>query len=234
MVNQIKWWGHAAFCVTSSTGKKVLFDPWIVDNPTCSIKLQDVGTADIILISHDHFDHVGNSVEISESTGAVVCVAPETANRLKEEMGLPPENVVLYGGGMNVGGSVDIDGITVVMTQAFHSSASAEAYGYIVKLEDGTTIYHAGDTGIFSSMGLLGEIYGIDVALLPIGSCYTMDPVQAAAATKLIKPKVVIPMHFGSFPILEPDATRFAQLVKEQSPQVEVVVLKPGEEYSTK
>ncbi len=118
------------------------------------------------------------------------------------------------------------------MTQALHSSETGVPTGYIIKLEDGTTIYHAGDTGIFKSMELLGELYNIDIALLPIGSCFTMDPLQAAHAVKMIKPKKVIPMHYKTFPILEQDASRFVSLVKEKAPDVEVIVLDPGQEYT--
>jgi L-ascorbate metabolism protein UlaG (beta-lactamase superfamily) len=101
----------------------------------------------------------------------------------------------------------------------------------IVRLENGKTIYHAGDTGIFATMAILGEMYNLDLALLPVGSCFTMDPFQAAHALTLLKPKAVIPMHYQSFPILEPDATGFEKLAKEKAPKVKVVTLKPGEQY---
>jgi L-ascorbate metabolism protein UlaG (beta-lactamase superfamily) len=98
-------------------------------------------------------------------------------------------------------------------------------------LEDGTTLYHAGDTGIFESMKTLGELYPIDVAMLPIGSVFTMDPVQAARATKMISPKKVIPMHFKTFPILVQDSSGFIDLIKKEAPHVEGIPLNPGEEY---
>ena len=228
----LKWLGHAGFIITSPQGQTIIIDPWIVDNPLCPIKLDDIVAADIVLVTHDHWDHVGNAVDIAEKTGAILIAAPETAHRFQSELGLPAENIVYGGRGMNIGASAEIAGITIIMTQAFHSSHTASAAGYIIKLESGTTIYHAGDTGIFESMRLLGELYNPDVALLPIGSVYTMDPVQAAWATKLSNPKIVIPMHYKTLSVLEQDADRFVEILAKEAPQVEVVVLEPGQEYS--
>ncbi len=130
---------------------------------------------------------------------------------------------------MNTGGTSEVDGVFITMTQAFHSGTS-NPNGYVVKLEDGKTIYHAGDTGIFSSMEILGDIYGIDLAMLPIGSVFTMDPLQAAVAAKMLKCKKVIPMHYKTFPFLVSDPSSFVQLAQEKAPGVEVVPLNPGEE----
>jgi L-ascorbate metabolism protein UlaG (beta-lactamase superfamily) len=221
---------HSFFSITTPGGKTIITDPWIEGNPLCPIKLGDIKAADIVLVSHDHFDHCAQAVDIAKKTGATVVAQPETIARFKSQLGLADKNAV-FGGGMNTGGSVQIAGITVTMTQAFHSSATACPAGYIVKMEDGTTFYHAGDTGIFESMRLLGELYKLDVALLPIGSVFVMDPVQAAAALKLLKPKVAIPMHYKTFPILEQNANRFVELAKKEAPQVKVVVLEPGQEY---
>jgi L-ascorbate metabolism protein UlaG (beta-lactamase superfamily) len=227
----LKWLGRAAFIITSPGGKTIIIDPWIVDNPLCPIKVDDIKAADIVLVTHDHSDHTGSAVDIAKNTGAIVVAMVETTRRFQSELGLPAQNVVYDGRGMNIGASTEIEGVTITMTQAFHSSRTALAAGYIVKLEDGTTIYHAGDTGIFESMRLLAEMYPLDVALLPIGSSYTMDPMQAAWATKLLKPRTVIPMHYKGLPVLEPDASRFVQLVAKEAPEVEVVVLEPGQEY---
>ncbi|MFH1623742.1 MAG: metal-dependent hydrolase [Pseudomonadota bacterium] len=228
----IKWLSHAFFSITTPEAKVILIDPWIAGNPLCPVKLDDVRKADIILVTHDHFDHCGNAADISKKTGAIVIGQPETVGRLKTGLALPEGNVVFGGFGMNIGGNTNIDGITIIMTQAFHSSETGAPCGYIIKLKEGTTIYHAGDTGIFESMRILAELYPIDVALLPIGSCFTMDPKQAVAAVKLLKPKKVIPMHYKTFPILEQDASRFVDLAKQQVPSVEVIVLEPGGECS--
>lgn len=233
MANSIKWLSHACFSITTSKGKTILIDPWITDNPLCPIKLGDITKADIVLVTHDHFDHCANAVDISKKTGAIVVGQPETVGRLKADLSLPEGNAVFGGMGMNTGGSVNIDDVIITMTQAFHSSETGCPCGYIIKLEDGTTLYHAGDTGIFESMKTLGDLYNIDVALLPIGSAFTMDPIQAAAALKLLRPKKVIPMHYKTFPILEQDADRFIDLAKKEAPGVEVVVLAPGEEAAT-
>ena len=122
-------------------------------------------------------------------------------------------------------------GITVTMTQAFHSSETASPAGYVIRLENGATVYHAGDTGTFGSMSLLGQLYKIDMALLPVGGVFTMDPSQASKALPLLKPGKAIPMHCGTFPVLEQDASRFVELARKEAPEVEIIVLNPGQEY---
>jgi L-ascorbate metabolism protein UlaG (beta-lactamase superfamily) len=230
--NTIKWLGHAFFSINTSKNKELLIDPWITGNPLCPITIDDVVKADIVLVTHDHFDHCADAADISKKTGATLIGQPETVGRLKTDLALPEENVVHNGIGMNIGGSTTIDGITITMTQAFHSSETGAPSGYIIRLEDGKTLYHAGDTGIFESMRTLGNIYNIDLALLPIGSCFTMDPIQAVEAVKLLGSKKVIPMHYKTFPILEQDAIGFVKLAKKEVPSVNVIVLKPGESYN--
>ncbi len=232
MQKSIRWLGHAGFIVSTPGGKIIIIDPWIVDNPLCPVKLDEITTANIVLVTHDHFDHVGNAVDIATKTGATLIAQPETVNRFKKDLGLADDRIIFGGFGMNIGGSATVDGITITMTQAFHSSGTGTPSGYIIKLEDGTVIYHAGDTGIFDSMRLLGELYRIDLALLPIGSVFTMDYVQAAKSLTLLQPKRVIPMHYKTFPILEQSADRFVELARKEAPDVEVVVLEPGQEYA--
>lgn len=227
----VKWLSHAFFSITTPSGKTVIIDPWITNNPLCPVKLEDINKADLVLVTHDHFDHGADVVSIAKKTGAIVAAVPETAGKMKTQAGLPEGQVINFGFGMNVGGSANANGILVTMTQAFHSSETGCPVGYIVKLDNGTTIYHAGDTGIFSSMKTLGELYQIDIALLPIGSCFTMDPLQAAHALTYLNPKVVIPMHFKTFPILVQDASEFVTLAQWKAPSVKVVVLEPGGEY---
>ena len=229
MAGSIRWLSHACFVISSPGGKVIIIDPWIVNNPLCPIKLDDIIKANIILVTHDHFDHSADAIDIAKKMEAMVIAQPETVNRFKD-VGLPAERVVSGGSGMNIGGTVEIDGIKVTMTQAFHSSQTGSATGYIIKLEDGTTIYHAGDTGIFESMRLLGELYKIDIALLPIGSCFVMDPYQAAKALTLLKPKKAIPMHYKTFPVLEQSADSFVTLAKKEAPAVEVITLEVGQE----
>jgi L-ascorbate metabolism protein UlaG (beta-lactamase superfamily) len=223
---------HAGFIISTPGGKTIIIDPWIVGNPLCPIKLDEITTANIVLVTHDHFDHVGNAVDIVKKTGAILIAQPETVNRFKRDFGLSDERIIFGGFGMNIGGSVAIEGLTITMTQAFHSSETGSPSGYIIKLEDGTIIYHAGDTGIFESMRLLGELYPIDLALLPIGSVFTMDAYQAAKALTLLKPKKAMPMHYKTFPILEPNADRFVELARKEAPDVEVIVLEPGQKHT--
>jgi len=227
----IKYISHAGFQITTGAGKIIYIDPWF-DNPIGGFSREDVKGASLILVTHDHFDHVGQAPDIVKMTGGLLVANVETGRRLQNEFHIPAEKVCYFGYGMNIGGNLLYEGISITMTQAFHSTASGAPCGYVIKLEDGTTLYHAGDTGIFDSMKLIGELYKIDVAMLPIGSVFTMDPQQAAWATKMISPKKVIPMHYKTFPILVQDTKAFADLVKKEAPAVEVVSLNPGEEYT--
>jgi len=227
----IRWLSHAGFQITSSSGKVLYIDPWF-ENPLSTFGIQDVKEATLVLVTHDHFDHVGHAADVVKKTGALLVANVETASRLQKEFHIPAEKVCYFGYGMNIGGNLLYEGISVTMTQAFHSTATGAPCGYIIKLEDGTTIYHAGDTGLFDSMKIFGELYKIDVALLPIGSVFTMDPLQAAWAAKMISPKKVIPIHYKTFPILIQDPKEFVDLSKREAPNVEVVVLNPGQEYT--
>ncbi|NLS45539.1 MAG: metal-dependent hydrolase [Firmicutes bacterium] len=229
MKNQIRWLGHAAFEITSAKGRKILIDPWISGNPACPLKVEDLATPDLVLITHDHQDHYGIDIPVLLEKGqGILLTQPEVIEKVRKE-GVPEEKIVNHGSGMNIGGTVEIKEIKVTMTQATHSSGVGSPCGFIVTLEDGKVIYHAGDTGIFSSMELFGELYNINVALLPIGSVFVMDSLQAATSLKLLKPRIAIPMHYKTFPILEQSADKFVAEAKEKAPFVEVKVLKPGE-----
>ncbi|MFH1775124.1 MAG: metal-dependent hydrolase [Chloroflexota bacterium] len=228
MPKSIKWLGHAGFLISSPGAKTIVIDPWLTDNPLSPIKPADITAADMVLVTHDHFDHIADAGDIAKKTGATLVAVPETVNKLSQDFEIAGDKIAL----MNIGGSVSLAGITITMTQAFHSSATGVPCGYIIELEDGTTIYHAGDTGIFDSMGLLGELYQLDLALLPIGSVFTMDPHQAVKALTLLKPVKVIPMHYKTFPVLEQSADRFVELAKKAAPGVEVIVLEPGQEQA--
>ena len=227
---KIKYISHAGFQITSGAGKTIYIDPWF-ENPIGGFALDDVNGAALVLVTHDHFDHVGQAPEIVKKTGGLLVANVETAKRLQNEAKIPAEKVCYFGYGMNIGGNLVYEGISVTMTQAFHSTATGAPCGYIIKLEDGTTLYHAGDTGIFDSMKTFGELYSIDIAMLPMGSVFTMDPIQAARAAKMISPKKVIPMHYKTFPILVQDPKDFVSLAKKEAPGVEVIQLNPGQEY---
>lgn len=221
---KITWFGHAAFKVETSQAS-VLIDPFFA--PGIGLKPEDAGKPDLILISHDHGDHVGSAVEIARRTGAVVGCMVGTAQVLVSK-GIPASQI-FNGIGFNIGGTLECKGISAVMTQAFHSSDSGFPAGYVITMPDGLVLYHAGDTGIFSSMKLLAKIYGIRLALLPIGGIFTMDANQAAWACKLLGCPQVIPMHWGTMPMLAQNPNEFKQKLGEIAPACECLSIKPGE-----
>ncbi len=226
---KIRWFGHSGFSIQDPSGKTVLVDPWFQGNPTAPSGPEGIRKADFLLLTHDHFDHAADAVLLARQTGALVVGIFELAGDLKAK-GVPEAQVLHGGNGMNVGGTVVLDGFSFTMTEARHSCNLGVPVGYVIQTPSGLTIYHSGDTGIFAGMALIGELYPIDVALLPIGSVFTMDFRQAAKAATLLRAKTVIPMHFGTFPILEPSADRFVAEMKKVAPATRVIVLRPGEE----
>ena len=221
-VGRIRWLGHSGFEIELAN-KILLIDPWLTGNPLAAMKTSDLKKADIVCVTHDHGDHLGDAVEICKRTGATF-VAIHELGVFAEENGV--KDVV----GINIGGTVNVKGISITMVQAFHSSNRGAPTGFVIKAE-GKAIYHAGDTGLFGDMKLIGEIHRPDVALIPIGDYYTMGSREAAEAVKLIKSDVVIPMHYQTLPVLSQSAEGFIKIVKEKSPKVKVVALKPGEVY---
>jgi L-ascorbate metabolism protein UlaG (beta-lactamase superfamily) len=224
---QIRWIGHSGFVIRD--GKTALIDPWFEGNPKAPGGLDTAPKADLMLLTHDHFDHSGDAVTLAKKTGAMVVGIHELIGDLKAR-GVHPEQLLNGGGGMNVGGTVEVLGFSITMTEAHHSSTLGVPVGYVVRTPSGVTAYHSGDTGIFSGMSLIGELYPVDIALLPIGSVFTMDYRQAAKACALLKAKAVIPMHYGTFPILEPTADRFVAELAKVSPGTRPIVLAPGGE----
>lgn len=233
----VTFWGQSAFKLESANGLTILIDPWLAPGNWISpVTADQVPRADYILVTHDHFDHVGDTIALSQRTGAIVVCEYETCQKLVG-LGLPPQNVLFGGFGRSIGGPIDIkDGtgntlVTFIMTPAVHSSDSGVATGHIIKFPGGATIYHAGDTAIFSDMQIYGNLYPVDLALLPIGGAFTMDAVQAVKSLKLLTPKKAIPMHYGTFPMLAPNADEFVSLAKKHVPGVGVIVLNPGDKY---
>ena len=229
----IRWLGHAFIEFTTADGKVVLFDPWTKDdgNPACPVGTDDIGKADLVLVSHDHFDHVGSAAAICKKTGAFLGGPVQTMNRLIQE-GFNSDQVVNFGSGYMVGGGVVFDWVKVTSIPAFHSSDTACALGNIVTASDGTTVYHAGDTSLFGDMALFGRLYPMDVAFLPIGGIFTMDAYQAGEAVKMLHPKVAVPIHYASFPIIAKSADDFIKQCEEKAPEVKVVVPSVGESLS--
>ncbi len=228
----ITWLGYTAFKLTSDS-KNVLIDPWINGNPQCPVKITDVYPADIILLSNSHSGLLADAVAIAKATGAKVVTTPEIAALLKTH-GLAPEYILYGGSGINIGGEIIFEGIGIIMTEAQHSAQAGSSTGYIVRLPGGATIYYAGNTGIFGSMQVYGDIYPMHVALLPVGGVSAMDAYQAAQSLRLLRPARVIPMRFGTFPYLAQDADLFVKLAKQVAPEVGVEVLKPGQSYILK
>ena len=218
---KIKWFGHACFLIEVA-GKKVLIDPWLNDNPKSPIKASDLTDINFVCVSHDHVDHIGDAVEICKRTEAVFVSIYDLVAQV-EKKGV--KNTL----GMNIGGRVKVGDIYFTLIQAFHSSGVGSPTGFVIEGE-GKSFYHAGDTGLFGDMKLIGELYKPKVAMLPIGGYYTMGPREASIATELIKPEIVIPMHYGTFPVLVQSADEFVKLVRERCPDVRVIVLNPGEE----
>jgi L-ascorbate metabolism protein UlaG (beta-lactamase superfamily) len=223
------WVGHGTWKATSVQGQEILLDPWVMNNPVAPEHLKKVDRCDLMLVSHGHFDHIHDALEIGRQTRPKLVAVVETATWLGSK-GFPGagENA------MNKGGTQEIDGIRVTMVHAEHSCGindgdrivyGGEAVGFVIEFENGFTIYFAGDTDVFGDMRLIGELDRLDAAFLPIGDYYTMSPKRAAKAVELLGVKTVVPMHFGTFPALTGRPSQLQELVGSG---VRVVEVEPG------
>jgi L-ascorbate metabolism protein UlaG (beta-lactamase superfamily) len=203
----ITWWGHACVEIETPGGVTVLLDPWFA-NPAGPKSPDAVDRCDVMLVTHGHADHVGNAIPIASRTRPKWPAIHELTLWLSSVYAAP-EDVI----GMNKGGTVEVRGLRVTMTSADHSAGDwdnaagmprylGEPAGFVVELEDGGRVYHAGDTNVFGDMRLIGELYRPDIAILPIGGHYTMGPREAALAVELLGVREVLPIHYGTFPIL--------------------------------
>jgi L-ascorbate metabolism protein UlaG (beta-lactamase superfamily) len=223
---QITWLGHSSFRLRTPGGKELLFDPWYTGNPSF-VESSRPKSADLILVSHGHSDHITDAAAMAKQTGATVVGIWEVTSWLgaKGVQHIEP---------MNKGGTITSKGLHITMTDARHSSSIdkdltylGEAAGFVVKLENGQTIYYAGDTSLFGDMKLIGELYKPDIAFLPIGDRFTMGPDTAAMAAQWLGVKQVVPMHYGTFPLLTGTPHQLEQHLKGTG--IEVLTLQPGE-----
>jgi len=229
MSKQLTWHGHANFQIQCD-GVNVLIDPFFTGNPVATKTPDTIAKPDIVAVTHMHDDHSGDAVAILKSSGASLATCVGVGEQFQAQ-GIPAEQII-NGHGFQIGGTVACKGVSITMTQAFHTIDGVAPVGFIFTFPGGYTVYHAGDTGVFSSMGVFGELYDIDLALLPAGSLYTMDKKQAAYAAKLLKAKAVIPMHWGTFPVLDQSMNDFPAAVSVQAPAARTIIMKPGETIS--
>jgi L-ascorbate metabolism protein UlaG (beta-lactamase superfamily) len=223
----ITWLGHGTFELVSPGGKRIVIDPWLEQNPSCPADRKKIDRADLILATHGHFDHIGDLVPVARASGAKVIGIFELCSWLGKKG-------VQNTSPMNIGGSQRVGDITITMVPAVHSSAFVdeggpvylgEAAGYVIRFEDALTVYFAGDTALFGDMRLIREMYEPAITFLPIGDHFTMGPEAAARAAALVGARQIVPMHYGTFPLL----TGTPERLKELLPGVDILKLKPGE-----
>jgi L-ascorbate metabolism protein UlaG (beta-lactamase superfamily) len=227
---KLTWLGHATFRIQTPGGAIIYIDPWVMGNPACPENEKDVKKCDVMLCTHGHFDHIGDAVAIANKLNPKVVGIFELCNWMQKKTSAPVSP-------MNKGGTQQVGDIKVTMTHAVHSCGiqddggsivyGGEACGYVIEFTNGIKIYHAGDTGPFSDMKIIHDLYKPDVAMLPIGDHFTMGPREAAYACELLKPKVVIPMHFATFPLLTGTPGALKNLVHHTG--VQVMEFKPGQ-----
>jgi L-ascorbate metabolism protein UlaG (beta-lactamase superfamily) len=222
----VTWLGHASFRLDTPEGKRIYVDPFLSGNPKCPDSEKEPERVDVIALTHGHGDHVGDTVELSKKFQPDIVAIIELKSWLGQqgaEVGEMP--------GINKGGTIEAGGVRFTLVNAFHSTGTddgaytGEAAGLVLTFENGPTLYFAGDTCVFGDMQLIGRIYSPDVAVLPIGGYFTMDPREAGVALELLGAKRCIPCHYGTFPLLAgtPDELR------EHASGVELIVLEPGE-----
>lgn len=214
---KIKWIGHSALKLVGSD--IVYVDPFLTGNPSATETLDDVNKADVVVVTHDHGDHLGDAFPICKKTGATLVSIYEIAQKAADE-GITAEM-------MNIGGSVKVKNTIISLVPAFHTAdLGGTPVGAVIEL-DGKIVYHAGDTGLSMEMKLIGEMYQPDIAFLPIDGRFNMTPRLAAKAVELLNVKKVVPFHYNTFPAIESSPNEFMNLVGNKS---EVIIMKPGEE----
>jgi L-ascorbate metabolism protein UlaG (beta-lactamase superfamily) len=243
---QLTWYGQSAFKFVTPASHVMLIDPWITNpkNPNGKDDLEKMDRVDLILLTHGHSDHVGNAVEIGKKTGAKLVAGLDLATAVTMVLGYPEkqaqmDTTPLCGGEVHL-----LDGeVTTTLVRAHHGSGIArdgnslpvyagDPNGMIIAIREGVTFYHTGDTDLFSDMALVSRYNEIDVMMVCIGDHFTMGPKRAADAVKLVGPRVVIPMHYGTFPVLTGTPQAFAHALNEREVEAELRVMKIGETIS--
>jgi L-ascorbate metabolism protein UlaG (beta-lactamase superfamily) len=228
---RITWLGHATVLVQTAAGTNILIDPFIAHNPKYPQSFDLPSKIQYILLTHGHGDHISDAVPVAKKHGSTVVAVYELAAYIASK---GVEKTI----GMNLGGSVELDDVCATMVEAKHSAAAQDeegthevgvATGFVLTINNGPVLYHSGDTAVFGDMNLIRELYQPSIVMLPIGGHYTMGPKEAAMAVKFLAPKVVLPLHFGTFPPLKGTPK---QLEAQLDSNVKVVEWKPGEAYT--
>ena len=243
---ELTWYGHSAFKLKTPSGKILLIDPWITNpsNKNGKDDLAKLDKVDLFLITHGHFDHVGNSAEIAKKTGARLVSTFDLGRALVQYGGYPKEQMGFDTQG-NFGGTLDLlnGDVKITFIPAVHSSTvvapegsadkdlhdGGNPGGFLISVKGGPTFYHTGDTDVFSDMSLIPKFHKVDVMLACIGDHFTMGPDRAAYAVSLVKPRIVIPMHYGTFPVLDGTPDAFASALRKQGARSKLEVMKPGQ-----
>jgi L-ascorbate metabolism protein UlaG (beta-lactamase superfamily) len=243
---QLTWYGQSAFKIITPTGNVLVIDPWLTNpkNANGKADLTNLKRVDLILLTHGHSDHVGDSVEIAKKTGAKLVAGLDLATAMTTVLGFPSKQAEMHTTPL-FGGEVKLlDGeVTVTLVPAFHGSGlgkddestpvyAGQPSGMIIALRDGPTFYHTGDTDLFSDMALVSRYNRIDIMMVCIGDHFTMGPKRAADAVRLVDPRMVIPMHYATFPVLSGTPEAFDRELKQRGVKAKMRVIEIGETVS--